>query len=86
MATASSAIRTWRAARSHSEYTATEAIPMSRHARMIRTAISPRFATRILRKTLRFYFRTVTIASIVARRSDGEGAGRRYRMTPRRTA
>ena len=54
MAHASSAARTWRAPRSHAEYTATEDSPMSRHARMIRTAISPRFATRTLRKTCQF--------------------------------
>src|SRR2546425_6517379 len=41
-------MRTWRAARAQSEETATEASPMSRHARMIRTAISPRLAMRIL--------------------------------------
>src|ERR1700740_1853727 len=41
---ASSALPTCRAARSTSEKTATEAMPISRHARMTRTAISPRFA------------------------------------------
>src|SRR5262245_31591816 len=46
MRTAWSASRTWRAPRSQSEYTATVAIPSSRHARMTRTAISPRFAIR----------------------------------------
>src|SRR5512141_1257553 len=45
MGYASSAARTWGARRSASEYTATEAIPSSRHARVIRSAISPRFAT-----------------------------------------
>src|SRR5215467_9172730 len=34
------------ASRSASENTATELIPCSRHARITRTAISPRFATR----------------------------------------
>ena len=33
-------------ARSQSEYTATDGRPISRHARMMRTAISPRLATR----------------------------------------
>src|SRR5690349_4946155 len=45
---ASSALLTCRAARSTSEKTATEAMPISRHARMTRTAISPRFAMRTL--------------------------------------
>src|SRR5258708_15378587 len=40
------ASRTCRAPRSQSEYTATVGIPSSRHARMPRTAISPRLATR----------------------------------------
>src|SRR5262249_48741715 len=44
MWTAWSASRTCRAPRSQSEYTATAGIPSSRHARMTRTAISPRFA------------------------------------------
>src|SRR5579862_8076802 len=47
MAIASSAYLTCGAARSQSEYTATVASPMSRHARMMRMAISPRLATRI---------------------------------------
>ncbi len=41
---ASSAIRTCRASRSGSAYTATDRYPASRHARITRTAISPRFA------------------------------------------
>ena len=49
MFTASSAIFTKSALSSASEYTATVAIPISRHARMTRTAISPRLATRTLR-------------------------------------
>src|SRR5688572_21814806 len=40
-------MRTCRAARSTSEYTATAPMPISWHARMMRTAISPRFAIRI---------------------------------------
>src|SRR5260370_6830525 len=48
MGYASSAWVTCSAARSTSEKTATEAIPSSRHARITRTAISPRFAMRIL--------------------------------------
>src|SRR4249919_568675 len=39
---------TWSASRSASENTATEAMPCSRQARITRTAISPRFATRTL--------------------------------------
>src|SRR6188508_2710429 len=50
MPTASSAMRTWRAARSPSEKTATDARPRSRQARIIRTAISPRLAIRIFCK------------------------------------
>src|SRR6185295_11932319 len=45
---ASSAMRTARDARSASEYTATLRMPASRSARTIRTAISPRLATRTL--------------------------------------
>src|SRR3989475_11524078 len=41
-------MRTWSASRSACENTATEAIPCSRQARITRTAISPRFATRTL--------------------------------------
>ncbi len=41
--TATSARRTWSAARSASEKTTTASIPRSRHARTMRTAISPRF-------------------------------------------
>ncbi len=55
MGYASSAIRTWSDARSASEYTATAAMPISRSVRMTRTAISPRLATRTLRK-VRFMF------------------------------
>src|SRR4030095_8998643 len=39
---------TWSASRSASENTATELMPCSRQARITRTAISPRFATRTL--------------------------------------
>ena len=44
----SSARATWRASASAWEYTATVAMPISLQARMIRTAISPRLAIRIL--------------------------------------
>src|SRR6185503_11719158 len=47
MGYASSAARTCGAVRSQSEYTATGDSPISRHARMMRTAISPRLAMRI---------------------------------------
>src|ERR1700735_1327295 len=45
MHTDSSAIRTCNASLSAVEYTATVAMPSSRHARMMRIAIVPRFAT-----------------------------------------
>ncbi len=48
MRNATSAISTCNASRSASEYTAIVEIPSSRHVRMIRTAISPRLAIRIL--------------------------------------
>src|SRR5688500_9837977 len=47
MRTSSSAYRTCRACSSASEYTATVLMPSSRHATMMRIAISPRFAMRI---------------------------------------
>jgi hypothetical protein len=49
--TAWSESRTWSAARSASEKTATGEIPRSRQARAIRTAISPRFAISSLTRT-----------------------------------
>ena len=48
MHTDSSASLTWRESRSASECTATVAIPASRQAAMMRTAISPRLAIRTL--------------------------------------
>src|SRR3989304_9658727 len=48
MHTFSSAMRTWRESRSASEWTATVARPASRHAAMIRRALSPRLAIRTL--------------------------------------
>src|SRR4051794_6689021 len=47
MQTSSSAKRTCSELSSASEYTATVRMPSSRHAQMIRSAISPRFAIRI---------------------------------------
>ena len=47
MQMASSASCVCRASRSASEYTATVSMPISRQARMIRTAISPRLAIKI---------------------------------------
>src|SRR5688500_4931588 len=47
MRTSSSANRTCSACSSASEYTATVLMPSSRHAMMMRIAISPRFAIRI---------------------------------------
>src|SRR5689334_25233840 len=44
MHTSSSANRTWSDSRSASEYTATVSSPSSRHARITRSAISPRLA------------------------------------------
>src|SRR4029450_8222083 len=62
-----SAISTNRASRSASEYTATVGMSISRHVRMIRTAISPRFAIR------------TRASGMVSRRYDGprspEGGG-----------
>src|SRR5262249_8631346 len=49
MQTDSSALRTWRASWSAVEYTATVSSPSSRQARITRSAISPRLATRTLR-------------------------------------
>src|SRR6185437_13557137 len=51
MCTASSASRACGAVASASLYTATEPTPSSRHARTIRSAISPRFAMRTLLNT-----------------------------------
>src|ERR1051325_4661339 len=51
---ASSDMRTCKAAASASENTATGEMFRSRHARMIRTAISPRLAIRILRNIRRY--------------------------------
>src|SRR5439155_3612183 len=48
MQTSSSANRTCSDSRSASEYTATVSTPSSRHARMTRSAISPRLAMRTL--------------------------------------
>src|SRR5947209_4882300 len=50
IAYASSAMRTCKESRSTSEYTATDAMPNSRQARITRTAISPRLAIRIFLK------------------------------------
>src|SRR5579862_3339738 len=58
---ASSAMRTWRAPRSASEYTATVAIPISRQARITRTAISPRFAMRTFLNTAYDHTQDVSI-------------------------
>src|SRR5665213_2565718 len=51
MHTSSSAKRTWRDSRSASEYPATVCTPSSLQARITRSAISPRFAMRILLNT-----------------------------------
>src|SRR6476660_7992221 len=52
MQTDSSASATYFAARSASEWTTTVLMPSSRHARWIRSAISPRLAIRILSNSL----------------------------------
>src|SRR5664279_527547 len=52
MQTDSSARRTYLASRSASEWTTTVLIPISRHARWMRNAISPRLAIRILSNSL----------------------------------
>src|SRR3954464_14616028 len=65
---ASSASRTCGARASASLYTATDAMPISRHARMTRSAISPRLATRILsniddlERNVAMFLRRVAIA------------------------
>src|SRR5512140_1425554 len=51
MHTDSSASRTYLASRSASEWTTTVLIPISRHARWMRSAISPRLAISILSKS-----------------------------------
>src|SRR5690348_7260833 len=51
MQTSSPANRTWSDSRSASEYTATVCTPSSRHARMTRSAISPRLAIRTFLNT-----------------------------------
>src|SRR5512134_468807 len=48
--TASSASLTWRESSSQSEYPTTARMPSSRHGRIARQAISPRFAMKIFRK------------------------------------
>jgi hypothetical protein len=53
MQTSSSANRTCSDSRSASLYTATVRIPSSRHARITRSAISPRLAIRTLRNISR---------------------------------
>src|SRR5438309_4093729 len=57
MRTARSASRTWSAFSSAVEYTATASTPSSCSARMTRTAISPRLATRTRVNTRRVYGR-----------------------------
>src|SRR5262245_60690380 len=56
-ARASLARRTWSERASSSEYTATVGMPSSAAARAMRTAISPRFATRSLPSAIRLLFR-----------------------------
>ena len=60
---ASSATATWSLSRSTSEYTATVPTPSSRSVRKMRTAISPRLATRIFEKDItgRVFSRTVSL-------------------------
>src|SRR5205807_9167742 len=55
MHTARSARRVWSAPASAVEYTATASTPSSCRARITRTAISPRFATRTRLNTARVY-------------------------------
>src|SRR5258708_4057657 len=75
MGTAWPASRTCRAPRSQSEYTATVGIPSSRHARMTRTAISPRLATR-----------TFTTLIVCGPRGPGELVGGVGRVLQRNVA
>jgi hypothetical protein len=64
MNTASSAILTCNAERSRSEYTATEQMPSSRHARITRTAISPRLAINIFLNMILVQGSTVPLAKL----------------------
>ena len=68
-------MRTWRAARSPSEKTATDARPRSRQARMIRTAISPRLAIRIFCKAAQ----DPSTGRGARRRQRRRGSGRYFR-------
>src|SRR4030095_1901014 len=74
MATALSARRTCSASRSHSENTATVPSPISRHARMTRTAISPRLAIRTFitprasQRNVAVFLRRVAVALVGAAR------------------
>ena len=71
-------MRTWRASRSRLEYTATVPMPSSRHVRITRTAISPRFAMRTFWSTLAFppLRRAFTIARAVWCLPCGAASGR----------
>src|SRR5882762_5025707 len=82
MHTDSSARRTCRLSRSASLNTATVAISSSRQARMTRSAISPRFATRTLRNMPLELAHPVGVAArpgLVRRAGLREGRARRLR-------
>src|SRR5215208_4741958 len=91
MHTSSSAKRTCSDSRSASEYTATVCTPSSRHARMTRSAISPRLEMRtLLNMTARQYERRLRIRIAfearpgrVARTSDALDPKRELRRTGR---
>src|SRR6185295_1946032 len=72
MHTAWSAKRTWRLPASASEYTATVLIPISLHAHITRSAISPRLAIRILRKLTGSGPPSPTRGAAASIRADGE--------------
>src|SRR5512142_3174618 len=87
MGYASSARRTCIASRSGSLYTATERIPRSRHARMTRTAISPRFAMRTFSNGVPVTTRSERDVAVLAARVrvafPRERAQRRDELRPR---
>ena len=74
MQTDSSARRTYLASRSASEWTTTVLMPISRHARWMRSAISPRLAIRIFSNSLSVAL--AAAALVRATKRDRQEAGR----------
>src|SRR5690349_12607651 len=79
MHTDSSASRTYFASRSASECTTTVLMSISRHARWTRSAISPRFAIRILSKSLPL--RAAGLAAMPRSADDEQGLAEFHRLT-----